>query len=117
MIRMNHMHVARRLMPWMTAHENVMLGVKNVYPHVSKQERNQIVEYALSIVGLGDEMKKFPREMSGGMQQRVGIARAIALQPRVLLLDEPFGRLDLETARKSLMTRSSLPIENTYWHS
>ncbi|MFT5633316.1 MAG: nitrate/nitrite transport system ATP-binding protein [Rubritalea sp.] len=82
------------LMPWMTAHENVMLGVKNVYPHVSKQERNQIVEYALSIVGLGDEMKKFPREMSGGMQQRVGIARAIALQPRVLLLDEPFGRLD-----------------------
>ncbi len=82
------------LMPWMTAFANVMLGVKNVYPHVSKQERTQIVEYALSVVGLGDEMKKFPREMSGGMQQRVGIARAIALQPRVLLLDEPFGRLD-----------------------
>lgn len=82
------------LMPWMTAFGNVMLGVKNVYPHVSKQERTQIVEYALSVVGLGDQMKKYPREMSGGMQQRVGIARAIALQPRVLLLDEPFGRLD-----------------------
>ncbi len=82
------------LMPWMSAFDNVMLGVKNVYPHVSKQERIQIVEYALSVVGLGDEMKKYPREMSGGMQQRVGIARAIALQPRVLLLDEPFGRLD-----------------------
>ncbi len=82
------------LMPWMTAFDNVMLGVKNVYPHVSKQERIQIVEYSLSAVGLGDEMKKYPREMSGGMQQRVGIARAIALQPRVLLLDEPFGRLD-----------------------
>jgi len=82
------------LMPWMTAFGNVMLGVKNVYPHISKEERIQIAEYALTVVGLADSMKKYPREMSGGMQQRVGIARAIALQPRVLLLDEPFGRLD-----------------------
>lgn len=82
------------LMPWMTAFGNVMLGVKNVYPHASKAERTQIVEYSLSVVGLADEMNKYPREMSGGMQQRVGIARAIALQPKVLLLDEPFGRLD-----------------------
>ncbi|MEM1083791.1 MAG: ABC transporter ATP-binding protein [Verrucomicrobiota bacterium] len=82
------------LMPWMTAYGNVMLGVKNIYPHADKATRRQIVEHALSVVGLGDAMKKYPREMSGGMQQRVGIARAIALQPRVLLLDEPFGRLD-----------------------
>ena len=82
------------LMPWMTAFGNVMLGVKNVYPHATKAERKQICEYALSTVGLGDAMKKYPRELSGGMQQRVGIARAIALQPKVLLLDEPFGRLD-----------------------
>lgn len=82
------------LMPWMTAYGNVMLGVKNIYPHANRKTRQQIVEYALSVVGLGDAMKKYPREMSGGMQQRVGIARAIALQPRVLLLDEPFGRLD-----------------------
>lgn len=82
------------LMPWMTAYGNVMLGVKSVYPHVSKNTRREIVEHALSVVGLGDAMKKYPREMSGGMQQRVGIARAIALQPKVLLLDEPFGRLD-----------------------
>jgi nitrate/nitrite transport system ATP-binding protein len=82
------------LMPWMNAFQNVMLGVKNVYPHVSKSERKQVVEYSLSVVGLGDAMKKYPREMSGGMQQRVGIARAIALQPKILLLDEPFGRLD-----------------------
>ncbi len=82
------------LMPWMTAFGNVMLGVKNVYPHASRAERRQIVEYALASVGLADAMKKYPREMSGGMQQRVGIARAIALKPRVLLLDEPFGRLD-----------------------
>ena len=82
------------LMPWMTAYGNVMLGVKNVYPHVSKETRKQIVEHSLSVVGLADSMKKYPKELSGGMQQRVGIARAIALQPKVLLLDEPFGRLD-----------------------
>ena len=78
----------------MTTLENVMLGVKQVYPHGSKQERKQICEYYLSLVGLADSMKKYPREMSGGMQQRVGVARAIALKPQVLLLDEPFGRLD-----------------------
>lgn len=82
------------LMPWMNAFQNVMLGVKNVYPHADKATRAQIVEHSLSVVGLADHMKKYPREMSGGMQQRVGIARAIALQPKVLLLDEPFGRLD-----------------------
>ena len=82
------------LMPWLTAFGNVMLGVKNIYPHADKATKRQIVEHSLSVVGLGDAMKKYPREMSGGMQQRVGIARAIALQPKVLLLDEPFGRLD-----------------------
>lgn len=82
------------LMPWMNSFQNVMLGVKNIYPHASRAERKQIVEHALSVVGLADAMHKFPNELSGGMQQRVGIARAIALQPKVLLLDEPFGRLD-----------------------
>lgn len=82
------------LMPWMNAYDNVMIGVKNVYPHATKQERKEIVEYSLARVGLEDSMKKMPKELSGGMQQRVGIARAIALKPKVLLLDEPFGRLD-----------------------
>ncbi|MEM7576305.1 MAG: nitrate ABC transporter ATP-binding protein [Planctomycetota bacterium] len=82
------------LLPWMTALGNVMLGVKRVYPHGTKQERKDICEYYLSLVGLADAMHKYPREMSGGMQQRVGIARAIALKPKMLLLDEPFGRLD-----------------------
>lgn len=82
------------LLPWMTAFGNVMIGVKRVYAHATKQEQKEIVEYYLSLVGLSDAMHKYPREMSGGMQQRVGIARAIALKPRVLLLDEPFGRLD-----------------------
>ena len=82
------------LLPWMTAFGNVMLGVNQVYPNASKSDRRQIVEYSLSVVGLKDSMHKYPREMSGGMQQRVGIARAIALKPKMLLLDEPFGRLD-----------------------
>lgn len=82
------------LLPWMTAYQNVMLGVERVYAHGTKQQRKEIVEYYLAAVGLGDARDKYPREMSGGMQQRVGIARAIALKPRMLLLDEPFGRLD-----------------------
>lgn len=82
------------LLPWLTSLQNVLLGVDQVYPHGSKLERRQIAEYYLAAVGLGDSLHKYPREMSGGMQQRVGIARAIALKPRVLLLDEPFGRLD-----------------------
>ncbi|MEM7672873.1 MAG: ABC transporter ATP-binding protein [Verrucomicrobiota bacterium] len=82
------------LLPWMTSFQNVMLGVKRSYPQATKQQRIEMVESALSMVGLKDAMQKYPREMSGGMQQRVGIARAIALKPRMLLLDEPLGRLD-----------------------
>ena len=82
------------LLPWMTAKQNVQLGVDRVYPHATKIERRQICEHYLCVVGLASAMDKYPRELSGGMQQRVGIARAIALQPKLLLLDEPFGRLD-----------------------
>ena len=82
------------LLPWMTTFQNVMLGIDQVYSHGTKFERRQICEYYLNAVGLIDSMHKYPREMSGGMQQRAGIARAISLKPRMLLLDEPFGRLD-----------------------
>lgn len=82
------------LLPWLTSYENVMLGVSESYSHASPADRKQIVEHSLGMVGLLDSMHKYPTEMSGGMQQRVGIARAIALKPQMLLLDEPFGRLD-----------------------
>jgi nitrate/nitrite transport system ATP-binding protein len=82
------------LMPWLTARQNVMAGVARVYPHASKAERRDIVDYYLSRVGLGDSLDKMAAEMSNGMKQRVGIARAFALSPKLLLLDEPFGMLD-----------------------
>jgi nitrate/nitrite transport system ATP-binding protein len=82
------------LLPWLTAFENVMLGVDQVFYTASPQERHQIVEYYLSVVGLADAMHKRPAELSQGMRQRVGIARAFALSPKMLLLDEPFGMLD-----------------------
>jgi nitrate/nitrite transport system ATP-binding protein len=85
---------APSLFPWMSAFENVMLGVDKVYPHASKSERDDIVEYYLTRVGLGDSLFKKASDMSNGMRQRVGIARAFALSPKLLLLDEPFGMLD-----------------------
>ncbi|MBA4040828.1 MAG: nitrate/sulfonate/bicarbonate ABC transporter ATP-binding protein, partial [Sphingobium sp.] len=85
---------APSLMPWLTARENVALGVERVYPHAAKAERADIIDYYLDRVGLGDATDKMAAEMSNGMRQRVGIARAFALSPRLLLLDEPFGMLD-----------------------
>jgi nitrate/nitrite transport system ATP-binding protein len=82
------------LVPWLTAYENVMLGVERVFPHASKAERADTVGYYLNRVGLGSGMHKLASEMSNGMKQRVGIARAFALQPKLMLLDEPFGMLD-----------------------
>ena len=85
---------APSLMPWLTARQNVSLGVERVYPHTSRSERKDIIEYYLERVGLGDAMDKMAADMSNGMRQRVGIARAFALSPKLLLLDEPFGMLD-----------------------
>lgn len=82
------------LFPWMTAVENVLLGVEQVFPHASKQDRVNICKYYLDKVGLENAFHKKARDLSQGMQQRVGIARAFALKPKILLLDEPFGMLD-----------------------
>jgi nitrate ABC transporter ATP-binding subunit len=82
------------LLPWLTAFENVMLGINQVFYTAAGVERRQIAEYYLSVVGLSESMHKRPAELSQGMRQRVGIARAFALSPKMLLLDEPFGMLD-----------------------
>jgi nitrate/nitrite transport system ATP-binding protein len=85
---------APSLFPWLTARENVALGVDQVYPHAHARERDDIVRYYLNRVGLGDALDRKAADLSNGMKQRVGIARAFALSPKLLLLDEPFGMLD-----------------------
>jgi nitrate ABC transporter ATP-binding subunit len=82
------------LLPWLSAFDNVMLGVDQAFPNASRTHRKDVAARYLELVGLGDAMRKRPAELSGGMCQRVGIARAFALNPKVLLLDEPFGMLD-----------------------
>lgn len=82
------------LLPWMTAFENVLLGIDQVRRDAPTPERRRIVEHYLRLVGLGDAMHTKPAQLSAGMRQRVGIARAFALAPKMLLLDEPFGMLD-----------------------
>ncbi|MDA9422035.1 MULTISPECIES: ABC transporter ATP-binding protein [Bradyrhizobium] len=85
---------APSLFPWLTARENVALGVDRVYPHAARRQRDEIVDYYLERVGLANSFDKPAAAMSNGMRQRVGIARAFALSPKLLLLDEPFGMLD-----------------------
>ena len=81
-------------MPWLTAPRERAIGADQVYPKATRAERQEVVEYYLEKVGLGDAMDRIAAEMSHGMRQRVGIARAFALAPKLLLLDEPFGMLD-----------------------
>lgn len=85
---------APSLVPWLSAYDNVALGVEQVYPHATAQDRKDIIENYLSRVGLAEVWDKKAAELSNGMKQRVGIARAFALSPKMLLLDEPFGMLD-----------------------
>ncbi len=99
------------LLPWLTVYQNVELAVKQVFNNVkSKAEIKQWIEYNLTLVQMEHAMHKRPNELSGGMKQRVGIARALSMQPKVLLMDEPFGALDALT--RAHLQDSVMAIQN-----
>jgi nitrate/nitrite transport system ATP-binding protein len=92
------------LLPWLSVYENVALAVDRVFPSWSKAERHAHVLKYVDLVNLTPALTKKPGELSGGMRQRVSVARALAMMPRVMLLDEPLGALDA-------LTRGTLQIE------
>lgn len=99
------------LLPWLSAYQNVELAVKQVFgKQKTKAEMKEWIEYNLHLVHMDHAMHKRPDEISGGMKQRVGIARALAMQPDILLMDEPFGALDALT--RAHMQDSLMEIQN-----
>jgi nitrate/nitrite transport system ATP-binding protein len=88
------------LLPWLTVQENIRLAVDEVLKTATRTEKKQIVSEHLAMVNLNAAANKYPDEISGGMKQRVGIARALAIRPKMLLMDEPFGALDALTRGK-----------------
>ena len=99
------------LLPWKTAFENIYLAVNSVYPQKSKAEKVSIVYEHLAMVGLSDAADKKPTQLSGGMKQRVAIARSLCMKPEIMLFDEPTSALDPELVGEVLCVMKQLAEE------
>ncbi len=100
------------LFPWLTAKGNVLFGLRQSCKKYSRKERNEIAQHYLDSVQLGGSADKYPHQLSGGMQQRVAVARALALESDILLLDEPFGAIDPRLRLELQELISKLSVEN-----
>lgn len=85
------------LLPWLTVYQNVWIAVKETFPKKSKKELDELVKYYLDMVSLSPAINKRPKELSGGMKQRVAVARTLAMDPEMIIMDEPLGALDALT--------------------
>jgi NitT/TauT family transport system ATP-binding protein len=100
------------VLPWRTVYKNVMFALENRHPRPSREASRERINHALELVGLTGFEKSFPYELSGGMRQRVGIARALVSEPEILLMDEPFGAVDAMT-REAMQAEFEKIIEGT----
>jgi nitrate/nitrite transport system ATP-binding protein len=101
------------LLPWLTVYQNVEIAVDKIFRHTrTPAERREWILHNLAMVNMSHALDRLPSQISGGMKQRVGIARALAMEPKVLLLDEPFGALDALT-RATLQDELVRIVEST----